>query len=134
MTFERNPDPLRKKIEIDPVAEDRLNGFIENFKKRATEVITTDKHSNEKVKQILIGTLDLLSSSVILASIVDNRYGIYGNKTIEQQFTIWMEINFINRELGELKDDAFQDKERVSEGTMISFLIDHLNALLPRSG
>jgi uncharacterized membrane protein YheB (UPF0754 family) len=129
MPFERNPDPFRKKIEIDPAAEDRIQTIIDNFKSQAKDVVMNSRYANDNVRQTLLGSLELLNPDTIIASIIDNQYGKYTGKTLQEQFKTWMSINFIGRELYELQSDAI-DEKRSDEGRMISMIADELTNVL----
>lgn len=130
MSLERRPNPF--KLELEPAAEEYLQEYIDAFKNKAIEIVTHYKYATDRVKQTVIASLELLEPSAIMDSIVENRHDTYRGVTLEEQFRIWMKINFINRELGDLRHDAFEDKERVSEGTSISLIADELEALIPR--
>ncbi len=129
MPFERTPDPFRKKVELEPAAEERLGSFIEDFKRRSIAVVQADKYANENIKNLLIDTIHLLEPNSIIASIVDNRFDNYGGKNLREQFNTWMSLQFV-RELNTLKSDAMQDPQRLTlgESTMLSLLIPYVVA------
>ncbi|MDP2631015.1 MAG: hypothetical protein Q8P56_06460 [Candidatus Uhrbacteria bacterium] len=136
MTEKGGYNPFKKELRGDPERGHEVDPSwektLKKFKNQARlHIQFATPHIPDRIKTRVLGAIDLIDLGTIASSVEANQSSLDSQKSANEQFKTWMRINFIQRELGDIKEDVFASPElQGGQKLMFSQLIDELAAIL----
>ncbi len=117
---ERNPFEKESRLpEHEPALE--VAELLDEFRRQARlQIEYANPLVPDKVKDAVRSSLDLLDLREFQECVLENRFDLYSNKTPAEQLRTYLQIDFIGRHLGDLKQDVHEN-EKLSTGEKLAF-------------